>query len=475
MSGYHTREAFDARMAERRANPRTPGPHAAFYHVSLMPGWEPIVAEQLALAAHVGLTPLKTFVITPPGSSVHRFLGMAERAGVEVDLLGTADDFGLCEGPTLDALWDWCSRRPEGAVTYFHTKGASAPNDPHKRQWRRVMARTVVADWRKNLELLQCADMVGVDWQHSRDYPHFAGNFWAARADWIASLQRPSAYRLSRPDFSWASHSWRNRMYCETWLGSAPWHHLEDRLGSVRLFESRVYSFPIDVPGLDYDKPLDVGDGIHSLSPVRWWEFPGAVETLPDGALPPAADPIWEARYENEAEQHKKTTRQIDAIPAVRDLFQRLRGSDSLREWSHRLGYAVEDDPTLHGGGLQVTGPGGWLNTHLDYDLHPYMPARRRALNLIAFLNPEWRPEWGGALCLCDPMGSVVRRIFPEPGKLVAFEVSDLSYHGVEPVSPKCPVERVTAAVYFLSQAGPQNTRRRAMFLPNRDPQPVSF
>jgi predicted 2-oxoglutarate/Fe(II)-dependent dioxygenase YbiX len=98
--------------------------------------------------------------------------------------------------------------------------------------------------------------------------------------------------------------------------------------------------------------------------------------------------------------------------------------------------------------------------------LHPKVNGKIRALNLIAFLNPEWQEFWGGALCLCDPMGNVVKKIYPTPGRLVAFECSDLSYHSVERITG--PHERVTLAVYFLTDATGQETRRRALFMPTR-------
>lgn len=204
----------------------------------------------------------------------------------------------------------------------------------------------------------------------------------------------------------------------------------------------------------------------HGGDPVRWWAFDGVVEPIDLRRLPLAHDgTAWEARYDNDAERLKRTTRFAHWLGYVAPgLFPHLRGQAA--EWSGRLGYAVEDDPTLHGGGLHVTAPGGHLATHLDYDRHPHITDRRRALNLIAFLNPEWREEWGGALVLCDPLGAVVTRLYPRPGRLVAFEVGDLSYHGVEPVTG--PAERVTAAVYYLSAATPANTRRRALFLPAR-------
>jgi hypothetical protein len=262
---YHTREAFDARLAARRANPVPPHPHAAFYSASLMPGWEPVVSEQLALFAHVGLTEVHAFVLGSDADR-ERMLGIADRAGVAVTLEGSSPDLSLAEWPALGALHKWACANPTGAVTYCHTKGVSRPADTHKRQWRRVMAKYVVADWRANLTRLAVADMVGCDWRQSRDYPHWCGNFFAARSDWLLHLEPPDRYRFSRPDFQWAGMSWRSRFYCETWPGSQGYHHIEDRLWhDLELHTDRTFALRCDVPGFDHDR-YDHGGAMHTAA-----------------------------------------------------------------------------------------------------------------------------------------------------------------------------------------------------------------
>lgn len=201
--------------------------------------------------------------------------------------------------------------------------------------------------------------------------------------------------------------------------------------------------------------------------PFRWWAIRNLIEPMPLDELPGQDWPGWEARYDNDTERRKRTSRDLIGMPgAARKAIAFLRDSFALRFWSESLGYPVEDDPTLHGGGLHVTDPGGWLSTHLDYACHPKLPGKERRINLIAFLNPEWRPEWGGFLQLCDPMGRPVKEFAPEPGLIVAFETGDQSYHGVSQVCGTIP--RVTAAVYFLSDLRPGVTRQRALFIPNR-------
>lgn len=62
----------------------------------------------------------------------------------------------------------------------------------------------------------------------------------------------------------------------------------------------------------------------------------------------------------------------------------------------------LEGDPYLHGGGLHCHPPGGKLDIHLDYMVHPLLPTKERRLNLIVFLNKNWLPEYQGELQLWD-------------------------------------------------------------------------
>ncbi len=56
-------------------------------------------------------------------------------------------------------------------------------------------------------------------------------------------------------------------------------------------------------------------------------------------------------------------------------------------------------DAELNGGGMHVTGPGGRLDVHVDFN---YLEHRRlhRRLNLLLYLNSDWKDEWGGHIQL---------------------------------------------------------------------------
>lgn len=260
MSEYHNQAAYQRRLAKRRASPVPITNLAVFFHITLMPRWEPILAEQFRLIAHAGLKEVKS-VLLGPSDDIDRCLRIAARYGVSVEVLGRDTDISCYEGPTLREVHKWAKDNRDGAVIYLHTKGVSSPDDDHKRHWRRVMMKYVVAQWRENLKILEHSDLVGCGWQADRNYPHYCGNFWGARCDWLASLRDPETYRNSRPDFRWAGHlSWKNRFYVETWIASEGFHHVHAHLGrGARLWTEDVRRMDAGIANFSYLEPLYLG------------------------------------------------------------------------------------------------------------------------------------------------------------------------------------------------------------------------
>jgi 2OG-Fe(II) oxygenase superfamily len=110
-------------------------------------------------------------------------------------------------------------------------------------------------------------------------------------------------------------------------------------------------------------------------------------------------------------------------------------------------------DPDLEGGGLHQSTRGGFLNVHTDFNMHHYHKNWRRRINLILYLNPDWRPEWGGALELWDRnMHQCVTKISPLLNHAVIFNSNEISYHGF-PGRLTCPenVSRKSLAFYYYT------------------------
>jgi hypothetical protein len=112
-------------------------------------------------------------------------------------------------------------------------------------------------------------------------------------------------------------------------------------------------------------------------------------------------------------------------------------------------------DDELVGGGMHITGPGGRLDVHVDFN---YMEERRlhRRINLLLYLNPVWDVDWGGHIQLWDESVESCEATFvPTFNRCVIFQTSKISYHGVTPVSSSAPTPRHSFAVYYYTREAP--------------------
>ena len=110
-------------------------------------------------------------------------------------------------------------------------------------------------------------------------------------------------------------------------------------------------------------------------------------------------------------------------------------------------------DDSLEGGGLHQSGPGGFLNIHTDFSMHHYHSHWRRRVNLILYLNPAWREEWGGAIELWDrDVQHCVAKVPPVLNDALIFETNEISYHGF-PEPLRCPPgeSRKSVALYYYT------------------------
>jgi hypothetical protein len=138
---------------------------------------------------------------------------------------------------------------------------------------------------------------------------------------------------------------------------------------------------------------------------------------------------------------------------AARSLLAQLNSAafiDALEELSGIQGLIA--DTRLIGGGLHQIGRGGKLNVHADFN---YFEATRlhRRLNVLLYLNQDWRSEWGGQLELwTHDLAFCQRSIEPEFNRMVIFATTSTSFHG-HPKPLTCPsnVTRKSLALYYYT------------------------
>ena len=112
-------------------------------------------------------------------------------------------------------------------------------------------------------------------------------------------------------------------------------------------------------------------------------------------------------------------------------------------------------DASLQGGGMHLTGPRGRLDVHVDFNYEENQKLYRR-LNILIYLNEGWRDEWGGAVELWDPgVKKCHHALLPLMNRCVIFETSDISYHGVQPVTCPDNVARISFAAYYYTKTPP--------------------
>lgn len=108
-------------------------------------------------------------------------------------------------------------------------------------------------------------------------------------------------------------------------------------------------------------------------------------------------------------------------------------------------------DHTFNGGGLHCTGCGGRLRVHADKVRHPRPALFDQAINLILFIQPHWREDWGGELEFWSrDANEKCASVSPRFNRLVLFRSDRESFHG-HPQPVTCPegVYRTSLAVYY--------------------------
>jgi hypothetical protein len=127
------------------------------------------------------------------------------------------------------------------------------------------------------------------------------------------------------------------------------------------------------------------------------------------------------------------------------DFLERLTGIEGLVA-----------DPHFVGGGLHQIERGGHLKVHADFNRHPRTGLERR-LNVLLYLNRDWKEDYGGALELwSQDMSTREARVLPLFNRCVVFSTTSTSFHG-HPEPLNCPQDRTrkSMALYYYSKDRP--------------------
>jgi Rps23 Pro-64 3,4-dihydroxylase Tpa1-like proline 4-hydroxylase len=115
----------------------------------------------------------------------------------------------------------------------------------------------------------------------------------------------------------------------------------------------------------------------------------------------------------------------------------------------------ITNDIALRGAGIHRIKNGGYLQLHTDFNsYYNHYGKLDRRINLLIYMNPEWKEEYKGELCICDKETNIcVKKILPILNRCVIFNTSNKSIHGhPEKLNTPENIRRQSIAVYYYTK-----------------------
>ena len=149
-----------------------------------------------------------------------------------------------------------------------------------------------------------------------------------------------------------------------------------------------------------------------------------------------------------------KTSYNPDRLPPyTRAVFNALNSRAFIQFLEQMSGIpGLIPDPYFQGGGIHRTETTGFLSIHADFNHHKVMNLQRR-LNVLIYLNPDWKEEYGGSFEVwADDMSEQIAKFAPVMGRMCCFSTGDNTMHGnPEPVNHPENEPRLSIALYYYT------------------------
>lgn len=168
----------------------------------------------------------------------------------------------------------------------------------------------------------------------------------------------------------------------------------------------------------------------------------------------PASNSRW-TQYDNPNER-KHVFSDVNAFGPAAETFAYALNSLAMINFIEQL-TGVQDlipDPYLHAAGYMKVEPGGFLNLHKDFTMHKHLPLERR-INVLVYLNHNWKHEYGGQLELHsnDPLDDprhIEVEVEPVFNRTVIFSTPNALHGHRRPIaSPPGTARLLFSCFYF--------------------------
>ena len=105
-------------------------------------------------------------------------------------------------------------------------------------------------------------------------------------------------------------------------------------------------------------------------------------------------------------------------------------------------------DPKNHGGGLHQGKKNSFLDMHLDFNYHPQHNNWFRNMNLLLYLNKDWKPEYKGQLKLVDRRSGIEKDVDVPFNRMIIQQTRAYTLHGYDTTNFPENRNRTSIATY---------------------------
>lgn len=159
-------------------------------------------------------------------------------------------------------------------------------------------------------------------------------------------------------------------------------------------------------------------------------------------------------------EYNKFAFSQIENLPlSLKNVFVYLNSKEFIEKLEKLTGISglIYGDLKLRGAGVHIVKNKGFLGMHTDFNTyyHPTHGKLDRRINLLIYMNKDWKSEYKGDLLMYHPDNiSEVKRNQPLFNRCVIFNTTNKSIHGhPEPLCvDKEDLYRKSIAVYYYTK-----------------------
>lgn len=228
-------------------------------------------------------------------------------------------------------------------------------------------------------------------------------------------------------------------------------HEMDDKTGFVP-------------SNIDRDKGSELHGIYQSADP-----FPHIVieDLLPAGVLEtclnefPVGSDQAEQKFDRHQERLKESFNPDTLSPNLRQIFYSFNSRPFIRIIENITGIkGLIPDPYFAGAGFHRISQGGHLSVHADFNHHKPMDLERR-VNVLIYLNKDWKAEYGGSLELWEHgMTRCAQSIVPSFNRCVIFNTTLESMHGnPQPINHPDRVPRRSIALYYYTSTWDETKR----------------